>query len=453
MRERYQAMEPGIASMFEALGRNRRQTADKAAYWQARTDQAVAASKAHAADAAKHSAEAAGITDKNTYLGKLRDPQSDIARGGGASYASTTLPILEAFQQHQKTGVWYEPSADAAMYEPSLEAATSPKYNADWQPPEGATSFPLDSVPLAAPSRLATESPLDPTTLNKLGNWFSALTLGSGTDKMDAHNVSQAMGEFQSQGVLDQAISALTGGNTQLASDLSQIRKPGEAIQRFKPSGAGGVVFNQTTGEVPDNPIVQALIGAQKALADSRESIVPANQALAEQRRSQIPANVALAEQRRAAADYYGKRSAVPSSDKLQSLSGSEMKYFNGPLLDKSGKVVTDDSGRVVIAFDTQKYERFLRFWDQHGGNQNQALADFVSQDRPSSSPQSPRAALTATSDPRFRDRLSAARANRTSLRTIVQEMHDAGLTDDEIKQVLRESGVPASPGPNGDRQ
>mgnify|MGYP000411459810 FL=1 len=162
----------------------------------------------------------------------------------------------------------------------SRAGVSVPEFNA-------ALSETANGAPMVGPSFLS--APIEgvgpsgrTANLQEVISTIYAPAMATPANKMNFEQLAKARGEYQDQGVLDQAVAAANGGNYMRSGALSAVRGKKE-FTPFAAVGNTGTAINQVTGEQPTtNQALYTLFNNQgQALIDQRNAAAGASGAAA----------------------------------------------------------------------------------------------------------------------------------------------------------------------------
>ena len=162
----------------------------------------------------------------------------------------------------------------------SRAGVSVPEFNA-------ALSETANGAPMVGPSFLS--APIEgvgpsgrTANLQDVISTIYAPAMATPANKMNFEQLAKARGEYQDQGVLDQAVAAANGGNYMRSGALSAVRGKKE-FTPFAAVGNTGTAINQVTGEQPTtNQALYTLFNNQgQALIDQRNAAAGASGAAA----------------------------------------------------------------------------------------------------------------------------------------------------------------------------
>ena len=152
---------------------------------------------------------------------------------------------------------------------------------------DAALSETTNGAPMVGPSFLS--APIEgvgpsgrTANLQDVISTIYAPAMATPANKMNFEQLAKARGEYQDQGVLDQAVAAANGGNYMRSGALSAVRGKKE-FTPFAAVGNTGTAINQVTGEQPTtNQALYTLFNNQgQALIDQRNAAAGASGAAA----------------------------------------------------------------------------------------------------------------------------------------------------------------------------
>ena len=210
MKINFNAAAPGLNRLTQAFSSGNRQKAEENELLRlAQTDQRIAS-------AAKDNADANVTNQRSAYL----DDQPAFLSG----QTGAPLPLAKKFSDFLKTGNYGQ------VEQPAGEDGQIPE-------PSYITETPEDIKPLEDKFMRALQT-------------YSGLR---GASTSNPEQIARSQGEYQQQGVTDDAVNLVRQGKIDQGSSLSQAGKIGQQIKRYDNIAGTGAVFNPATGEVIGN--------------------------------------------------------------------------------------------------------------------------------------------------------------------------------------------------------
>ena len=207
MRINFNAAAPGLNRLTQAFSSGNRQKAEENELLRlAQVDQ-------RAASASKDYADANITNQRSAYL---NDQPAFLSGQTGAP-----LPLAKKFSDFLKTGNYGQ------VEQPAGEDGQIPE-------PSYITETPDDIKPLEDKFRRALQT-------------YSGLR---GASTSNPEQIARSQGEYQQQGVTDEALNLVRQGKIDQGSSLNQAGKIGQQIKRYDNITGTGAVFNPATGEV-----------------------------------------------------------------------------------------------------------------------------------------------------------------------------------------------------------
>lgn len=219
---------------------------------------------------------AQGAEDAQSAEQKRRLQQSQIDENQaqiGTHLANAAIKEQEAMNLKQRPDFLRIAAASrAGVSVPELTNAMAERFNGapDMGPP-------LLSPPIVGVGPSGRTAAID----DALSNFFFP-AMASPDGKTNFEQLAKARGEYQDQGILDQAVQAANSGNYMGSSALSAVRGKKE-FTPFKAVGNTGTALNEVNGEQPTtNPAMFTLFGKEgNALVGQRDAAAGASRAAA----------------------------------------------------------------------------------------------------------------------------------------------------------------------------
>lgn len=228
--------------------------------------------------------EAAAAEDKR----RLLDAQTTAQRSAAAAHdASVGKTLAETAIRNNELATLEGRPNMLKLWAASRAGVSVPEFDA-------ALSETTNGAPMVGPSFLS--APIEgvgpsgrTANLQDVISTIYAPAMATPADKMNFEQLAKARGEYQDQGVLDQAVAAANGGNYMRSGALSAVRGK-KKFTPFAAVGNTGTAINQVTGEQPTanqalytlfNNQGQALIGQRNAAAGASGAAAGASRALA----------------------------------------------------------------------------------------------------------------------------------------------------------------------------
>ena len=234
MKINYNATRPGANRLLQAFASPIREDAE------ARELDRLDRQNQRSASASKNIAEANLLNQRSSFI----EDQPEFL----SSQAGAPLPLAKKFSDYIKTGNWGQV-----------------------EPP---TSTDAEGELLAGAPTTITEIPEEIKPL--MEKFTRALQTQGGLRGASAANpaqIAQSQGEYQQQGVTDNAVDLARQGKFDEASSLNQAGKIGQKIKRYDNIGTTGGVINTATGEVAagGNPLIKAFMAKSGAGSTSQD--------------------------------------------------------------------------------------------------------------------------------------------------------------------------------------
>lgn len=196
-------------------------------------------------------------TQQAAEEGRRAELQAQVAQSSIAkNLAEAAIKQEEQRQLMGRDGILYQMgAARAGMSVPEFQAGLNERqYGA---PQVGPPVLPAPVAGLGPSGRTAA---FDDALLTLFGP-----AMATPADKVNWEQLAKARGEYQDQGVLDQAVAAATGGNDMLMSRLNSVRGKKE-FTPYAAVGTTGTALNQVTGaQDVSNQGLRAIFGDKAA--------------------------------------------------------------------------------------------------------------------------------------------------------------------------------------------